>query len=128
MPREFHTKNNSIYRLSDSGVLEKFVSGKTFNFGQGFYLDRNFVHDYVGEQAHFCFKNQKEKESFIKNAETSLCSKLGGVIVFFSPKNPLKLEYSTKIIKVNPVFNEEQENNKADASGLEFIPDEDINK
>jgi len=98
--KEFFTKNKSVYKLDDNDNLFK----GDCSVGKGFYVPAYFLNKYIFELEDGCFKDEEQKQNFIVAALVNDYKKLKGLIVFFNKDNPLKLELSSNVVRVEPRF------------------------
>lgn len=98
--RLFKTKTGNSYSLLDNGTVEN----KSYNLGRGFYLSKNFIEDYFIDLKEGMFGDSDQKNKFMNDASDNMYNRLEGRVVFFNPKNPLKLELSSRVVNVEPEF------------------------
>ena len=98
--RKYFIQKGSIYILDKEGNLTK---GKHV-LGRGFYIPISFLNEYINELRKGCFRNYEQKQEFIASASINEYKDINGRLAFFNPKNHLRLELSSKVIKTEPEF------------------------
>ena len=100
--RRFKTENESDYVLYSDGRVEK--NGKMVG-NSGFYLPNDFLRKYILGLEKGRYMSEGVKQSFIEEASKIDYNIVNGAVSFFKLKNPLRLEWSSSVVRGDPQLN-----------------------